>query len=214
MNCLKYGMSVLFVLLFIACNRQPKAENTGPEKQSVTTVRQPAQPANTGSPYEPVDVSPMDMSYFPVHYPLEKLAGKMVAPPVMRVIYSRPHLQGRSLFNGILKYNEPWRLGANEATELDVFKAVTLSGRKIAPGRYTLYVIPHEKNWTLVLSSNIDNWGLKQDPTKDLQRIEIAATTGNPRTEYFTMVFKQTGRGADLLMAWDDVLAVAPFVIN
>lgn len=214
MKYLKHGISVLFVLLFIACNRRPKTEATEQGKPSVNIVNQRAQLSNTINPYEPVDVSPMDMSYFPVHYPLRKLAGKITDPPVMRVIYSRPHLQGRTLFNGILKYDEPWRLGANEATELDVFKTVTLGSKKILPGRYTLYVVPHEKNWTFVLNSNIDNWGLKQDSTKDLQRIEITATRGNPKAEYFTMVFKKAAHGADLLMAWDDVLAVAPFRIN
>lgn len=149
MNCLKGGWSVLLVLFIIACNQQSKTGNAGQDEQPVNTLRQPAQPSTATNLYEPIDVSPMDMSYFPVHYPLKKLAGKMVTPPVMRVIYSRPHLQGRALFNGILKYNEPWRLGANEATELDVFKTVTLGSRKIAPGRYTLYVIPHEKTGPL-----------------------------------------------------------------
>ncbi|ANH82967.1 hypothetical protein A8C56_20010 [Niabella ginsenosidivorans] len=211
MNYLKGGVILLLAIWqLMACNRKPDRKEAPPQNDII----QPQLPANSGNPYEPVDISPMDMSYFPAHYPLRKLAGKMTGPPVMRVIYSRPHLQGRALFNGVLKYGEPWRLGANEATELDVFRPVLLDDKKINPGRYTLYAIPHEKNWIFVLNSSLDDWGLKQDSTKDLQRIAVPVTTGNPRIEYFTMVFKRTDQGADLLVAWDDQLAKIPFVIK
>ncbi|HEX7754900.1 MAG TPA: DUF2911 domain-containing protein [Niabella sp.] len=212
MNYFKGGIFLLLaVWLLMACNRQPDRKG---EQQLQDGIIQQQLPAGSGNPYEPVDISPMDMSYFPVHYSLRKLAGKITTPPVMRVIYSRPHLQGRSLFGGVLKYDEPWRLGANEATELDVFHPIFLDNKKIEPGRYTLYAIPHEKSWTFVLNSSLDDWGLKQDSTKDLQRVTVPVTQGNPRAEYFTMVFRRTDQGADLLVAWDEQLAKIPFVIK
>ncbi|MEO5563697.1 MAG: DUF2911 domain-containing protein, partial [Chitinophagaceae bacterium] len=110
----------------------------------------------------------------------------------------------------LLKYDEPWRLGANEATEIDFYKTVTIQGKKVAPARYIIYCIPHADTWTIVLNSNIDSWGLQQDPKKDVQRFEVPITTNNPPQEYFTMQFEKTDAGANLQMSWDSVSAVLP----
>lgn len=162
------------------------------------------------NPYATVDISPMDMSYFPVDYPKFKMTKSIDAPPVMRLIYSRPHLQGRKLFQNLLNYGEPWRLGANEATEIQFYKEVTIQRKKIPASRYILYCIPEKDNWTIVLNSNIDTWGLEIDSTKDIQRFNIPISRNNPPIEYLTMVFEKTNTGADLLMAWDDIIARLP----
>lgn len=160
--------------------------------------------------YADVDISPMDMSYFPNRYPQMKIADPGIAPPVMRIIYSRPHLQGRKLFEEILKYGETWRLGANEATELNIFQPVTIGDKKLPAGRYTLYAIPKAGYWTIAVNSSVDQWGLKQDPSHDLVRVQIPVTYYNPVMEYFTMVFEKTDTGANLIMAWDDAVAKLP----
>ena len=195
------------VFLF-SCEEKEKqpATNNIPTKDTILNVK-----ADTSSnPYVMVDISPMDMSYFPVDYPKLKMADSKMAPPVARVIYSRPHLQGRELFHDVLKYGEHWRLGANEATEIDFFRDVTIQGKKIKTGRYILYCILGPDTWTIVINSNIDSWGLQQDTTKDIQRFQIPVTHDNPTLEYFTMLFEKTDIGADLVMAWDDVIAKLP----
>jgi hypothetical protein len=153
-----------------------------------------------------VDVSPMDMSYYPVEYYKLNMAKQSTTPLVVRVIYSRPHLKGRSLFDSlpILKYGEPWRLGANESTEIEFFRDAVIQNRKIKAGRYILYSIPGEKSWTIIFNSNLDTWGLQQDASKDLFRFEIPASIVDHHTEYFTMIFEKTATGADLVMAWDN----------
>lgn len=162
------------------------------------------------NPYSPIDVSPMDMSYYPVDYPKLKMTNTANEPLIARVIYSRPHLQGRELFHGLLNYNQPWRLGANEATELDLFKDVTIQGKKVNEGRYILYCIPQVDKWTIVFNKNIDTWGLKPDPAKDAYRFSIPITHTDSRIEFFTMVFQKASVGANLLMAWDNVEARLP----
>ena len=152
----------------------------------------------------------MDMSYFPVDYPKIKMANANVPPPVIRLIYSRPHLQRRPLFNGILKYDEPWRLGANEASEITFYKNVTVQGKRIKAGRYIIYGIPHHDKWTIILNSNIDTWGLKQDTTKDVGRFQIPISTNGTSLEYFTMVFEKADTGANLVIAWADIVAKLP----
>ncbi|MCH5716261.1 DUF2911 domain-containing protein [Niabella hibiscisoli] len=153
------------------------------------------------------------MSYFPAKYPQQKIADPAVPPPVMRVIYSRPHLQGRKLFEEILKYGQTWRLGANEATELDIFQPVTIGDKKIPEGRYTLYAIPKAGYWTIAINNDLDLWGLRQDTSKDLVRVEVPVTYYNPVMEYFTMVFEKSNSGANLIIAWDDALVKLPVKI-
>jgi len=128
----------------------------------------------------------------------------------MRIIYSRPHLQDRKLFPDILKYGERWRLGANEATELQIYQDVSIQGKQIKSGRYIIYCIPEQDIWVIVLNSNVDTWGLKQDTTKDTQRFEIAITHHNPKLDYLTLVFEKTNSGANLIMGWDEELAKLP----
>lgn len=146
----------------------------------------------------------MDMSYFPVDYPKLKMAGAIQAPPLARVIYSRPHLEGRHIFREVLKYGEPWRLGANEATELQLFRSARIQDKPVSAGRYVLYCIPQPEAWTIVLNSNADTWGLKPDSTRDVARFSVPVKRIAGRVEYYTMVFEKTPLGADLLMAWDD----------
>src|SRR5437764_8964762 len=90
-----------------------------------------------------LDKSPLDMAYFPADYPMLKIKNKAVVSPVARVIYSRPQVDNRVIFGELIEYNKVWRLGANEATEIEFFKDVMINGKKVAKGRYTLYVIPN-----------------------------------------------------------------------
>ncbi|MET0394671.1 MAG: DUF2911 domain-containing protein [Chitinophagaceae bacterium] len=200
-------LPLLALLLAFGC-RENKAPVSGtPALRPDTMMAQPSAAANS---YPNVDISPMDMSYFPVDYTKLRMADSIVEPPVARVIYSRPHLQRRHLFRDLLRYDEPWRLGANESTEIDLYRPVTIQGQKITPGRYILYCIPHTDSWTIVFNSNIDTWGLRQDTAKDMYRFRVPITTDNPSQEYFTMVFEKTAGGADLVIAWDNIVTKLP----
>ncbi len=204
----RYIAISLSCLLLFACNNKKPENHSESDKRFPDTSGQLKTPVSV-NPLAPIDVSPMDMSYFPVDFPKLKNTNSS-EQPMARVVYSRPHLQGRKLFNDILKYGEPWRLGANESTELDLYKDATIQGKKIAQGRYIMYCIPQKDKWTIVLNSNIDSWGLHPDPTKDLDRFVIPVKKTNDRLEYFTMVFRSSANDAELVMAWDDVEAVLP----
>lgn len=206
---MKY-FSVFLLFICLACNDVAEKKPTANAIRKDTIV---SPVKETTNPYDPIDVSPMDMTYFPVDYPKLKMAKAITAPPVARVIYSRPHRQGRKIFGSLLKYGEPWRLGANEATEIDLYQAVTIQNKRIPQGRYALYCIPRESSWTVVFNSNIDSWGLKPDPQKDLYKFEIPVQHSDVSIEYFTIVFEKATEGAELLMAWDDVVAKLPIKI-
>lgn len=210
MKILVQQLSALILLLcLLSCNAENKEKKPINTKQPLEDTLHPVTP-ETVNAYSPVDASPMDMSYYPVDYPKLKMGNDNISLPVMRVIYSRPQLKGRKLFPDVLKYDEPWRLGANEATEIQFYRDVTIQDKPIKAGRYILYCIPGQDKWNIVLNSNIDSWGLKQDTTKDIHQFEIPMTHHNPALEYLTIVFEKTNTGANLIMGWDEELAKLP----
>ncbi len=158
----------------------------------------------------PMDKSPMDMSYYPSNYPILKIQDKVTEPLVMRIIYSRPQLNGRKVFGELQEYGNVWRLGANEATEMEFFKDVKINGKKIKKGRYTVYAIPFADKWTFIINKETDIWGsFKYEQSKDIFRVDLPVIK-NAVTEAMTIAFDKTTKGADMDMFWDDVKVVLP----
>lgn len=158
----------------------------------------------------PIDRSPMDMAYFPVDYPILKTSAKIKGMPLARVIYSRPHRQGRTIFGALVPFGQPWRLGANEATEIELFAPATIENKTVTKGRYILYCIPQTDKWTLVFNSNLYTWGLNPDSTKDVHRFTIPVVKANQMQEHFTMLFAPAAKGAELVIAWEQAEARLP----
>lgn len=201
-------LAILLPVIFFSCKEAEKkpAVNDTPSKTEATVKVLPPI-----SNYTNPDRSPMDMVYFPTDYPLLKMAGKTSSPPLMRIIYSRPQKQGRPIFGGLVKYDAPWRLGANEATEIEFFSPATVQGKSVKPGRYILYCIPQETKWTLVLNSNLYSWGLEQNRQKDLMQFEVPVEKNNLVIEYFTIASeKKSDKGTEIIFLWDDIKAKLP----
>ena len=204
----KILLAILFPVIFLSCSEQEKkpAGNDTPSKAEA-----PIKVLPPVSNYTTPDRSPMDMVYFPTDYPLLKMTGKTSVPPLMRIIYSRPQKQGRPIFEGLVKYDTPWRLGANEATEIEFFSAATVAGKTVKPGRYILYCIPRETKWTFVLNSNLYSWGLEQNRLKDLMQFEVPVEKTNLAIDYFTIACEtKSEKSTVLIFLWDDVKTKLP----
>jgi len=203
-------LSILIVVpvLCFSC----KEEEKKPEgKDTPTKMENPVKVLPPITHYTVPDHSPMDMIYFPNDYPLQKMAGKTSSPPLMRIIYSRPQKENRKIFDGLVKYDVPWRLGANESTEIEFFSPATIQNKTIKPGRYILYCIPQETKWVLVINSNLYSWGLQQNRQKDLMQFEVPVEKNKVAIEYFTIAAeKKSDKSADLIFLWDDVKAILP----
>lgn len=159
----------------------------------------------------PMDKSPMDMSYFPVNYPVLKIQDKANEPLAARVIYSRPQKAGRTIFGGLVKAGEVWRLGANEATELQLFQPAKIDDKRIKSGRYSLYAIVNDNSWTIILNKETDTWGsFKYDVKKDVLRKEVPIQKTDTVVENMTIFFEKTSTGCNLVMAWDNVKVALP----
>lgn len=161
-----------------------------------------------------VDKSPMDMSYYPAGYPLLKIADKATEPLLARVIYSRPQKNGRVVFGEMLEYDKVWRLGANEATELEFYQNVKIGNTKIKKGRYSMYCIPSVNKWTLIVNKETDTWGaFKYDEKKDLVRIDLPIEKLEVPVEAFSMVFEKAAKNINLVIAWDTVKVTLPIYL-
>jgi hypothetical protein len=157
-----------------------------------------------------LDKSPMDMSYYPANFPILKIQDKATEPVVMRLIYSRPQLNGRKIFGELQEYGKVWRLGANEATEIEFFKDVKINNRKIKKGRYTLYAIPFQDKWTLIVNKETDIWGsFRYDQSEDIVRMDLPVVK-NEITEALTIFFDKSSSGADMNVYWEDVKVSLP----
>lgn len=202
----QYKFIGLFLVLGLlnACDQHPPGSN------QVTIT-----PSNVSRPTENtiqpgMDKSPMDMSYYPVDYPKLKMSGNITEPLIARVIYSRPQKNNRTIFGNLVKYGSIWRLGANEATEIEFFKDVIINNQKVQKGRYVLYCIPEERSWMLVLNNDLFTWGLKIDSAKDAYKFNIPVAKTRFPFEAFTMEFQKTEPGMQLIMGWDSIQAALP----
>jgi hypothetical protein len=158
-----------------------------------------------------VDKSPLDICYFPLQYPNLKAQGAASEPPTARVIYSRPKKEGRDIFGGLVEYGKLWRLGANEATEIEFYKPVIIGGKKIAKGRYTLYAVVNEKTWTFIINKETDVWGsFKYSPAKDVVRISAPVRTLDEPIESLAMTFQKQSQSVNLVVAWENVEVALP----
>lgn len=162
-----------------------------------------------------LDKSPMDIAYYPANYPVLKIQDKATEPLVVRAIYSRPQKDNRVVFGELVEYNTVWRLGANEATEVEFYRDVKIGGKKLAKGRYTLYAIPTASHWTLIFNKDTDIWGaFKYDEKKDALRTQVPVTKLDEAVEAFTINFVKNTSGADMQIAWDNVSVTLPISLK
>ncbi len=163
--------------------------------------------------FSAVDKSPLDIAYYPDNYPVLKIQDKATEPLAARVIYSRPQKNGRVIFGELVEYGKVWRLGANEATEIEFFKNARVGGTKIKKGKYTLYCIPNIDTWTLILNKDTDTWGaFKYNQAKDIVRFDVPVKKGADIIEAFSMNFEKTITGVNLQIGWDSIRVALPVI--
>jgi hypothetical protein len=162
-----------------------------------------------------LDKSPMDMAYYPVNFPVLKIQDKTTEPLLARVIYSRPNKQGRTVYGELVEFGQVWRLGANEATEIEFYKDVKIGGKKVPKGKYTLYALVKPTDWTLILNKELDTWGaFKYDEKKDVVRVTVPSQKASEPAEAFTIFFEKGTAGPNMQIIWDDTKVTLPISVN
>src|SRR3989442_13426311 len=138
--------------------------------------------------------------------PLDSIAVQ-VGGGTMKLCYSRPSARGRKVMGGLVPFDQPWRLGANEATSIHLPFAAEIAGVRVEPGTYTLYVIPSASKWQIVVNRGVQRWGVPID--KDVRAADVGAGTVNTESlgapvETLTLEFAPaTGTATELVFEWE-----------
>lgn len=162
--------------------------------------------------FRDLDISPADIAYFPAKAVKERVGD--TATPLIKVLYSRPSVKGRTIFGGLQPFGKVWRIGANESTEIRFFKPVVFGGKAIAAGTYTLFAVPEKDQWEIILNEDTDTWGTyAYDKSKDIVRFNVPVKPLNTFVEALTIVFAPQPAGANLIIAWDKTSVQVPVTI-
>jgi hypothetical protein len=128
----------------------------------------------------------------------------------VKVEYSRPYKKGREVFGVLVPYNQVWRLGADEATEITFKKDATFGGKKVKAGTYSMFAIPGEKEWEIILNSELKQWGAynyDKIKDKDVVKVKVPVATPLASAEQFTI----TPYADNLSILWDNVAVSVPY---
>lgn len=138
----------------------------------------------------------------------------------IHVFYNRPYKKGREIFGGLVPYGVVWRTGANEATVFETSKDLNIKGNTLKAGKYTLWTIPGEQNWTVLFNSEVGQWGVdfngeaNRNPANDVLKIEVPALTHDKEFEQFTISIEQVGEDIELILLWDKTVVVVPISVE
>ena len=149
--------------------------------------------------FKGLDKSPMDIASFPSNY--------RVSEKVIKIIYSRPQLKGRSL-EKLAPLGKKWRTGANEATEVTFYKDVVFGGAAVKAGTYTMYAIPGKNTWTVALSSQLNVWGVYfHKDENDVAKVTIPVKKIEENLDVFSIAIDED---MTINMGWGTTLISIP----
>jgi hypothetical protein len=119
------------------------------------------------------------------------------------VDYSSPRLKGRTVGKEIAPFGQIWRVGANEATTFVTTADLTVGGTPVPAGNYTMFAIPDQDKWVLIISKKTGEWGTDYPgPSDDLARIDMKVSTLPSPVENFTISFDKSADGGTMNFDW------------
>ena len=130
------------------------------------------------------------------------------------VDYGRPSARGRKVFGGVVPWNVVWRTGANAATQLITDKDLSIGGTFVPSGTYTLFTLPAENGWMLIINRQHGQWGTDYDQTKDLARVPLQVKHIDTPVEKFAIDLLPEGSGGMIDMKWENTEASVTFVVK
>ena len=164
-----------------------------------------------------IDKSPLDAAYYPARAAFRAFAktdsAAMAMEPKIKVLYSRPYKKGRDVWGGDLApYGEPYRLGANETTEITFFTPVKIGDRLVPAGRYTIGAIPNANKWEVFFSVDVDGWGVyAYKPEHNVATITVPTGKAEEAIENFSIALYEAAPGTvHLKMGWDMTVVEVP----
>lgn len=121
----------------------------------------------------------------------------------IEVVYSRPSARGRKMIGEKEPFGTVWRTGANEATTIEFSKAVKIEGKDLPAGKYTLFTIPNEKEWTIIFNKEMGQWGAyKYEETKSKDALKVTVQAG--KTASFVETFTIAVEKDNVSLKWEN----------
>jgi hypothetical protein len=136
--------------------------------------------------------------------PHESVTGQDIS-----VRYGRPYKKGRVIFGALVPYGKVYRCGADSATTITFDKDANFGGKPVKAGTYTLFVIPNEQNWTIILNSQLGQWGaFEYDKYKD--KDVLHADVPVKKLDHVVEQLSINLPPSDMTIEWDDVQVNIP----
>jgi len=124
------------------------------------------------------------------------------------VDYSSPRANGRKIYGGLVPFGQIWRAGANEATTFVTNTDLTVGGKKVPAGSYTIFVVPNQDKWTLIINKKTGEWGVPYPgEASELLRVDMKVSSLPGPVENFLIAFDKTGNNCTLRMDWETTRA-------
>jgi len=133
----------------------------------------------------------------------------------VRLTYHRPGVKGRTIWGGLVPYGQVWRLGANEATTIEVSDPVRIAGHDVPAGTYALFAIPGRQSWTFIVNKDAKQWGaFDYKQADDVARFEATPQTA-PAQEWMLLTVDPTGpQSAEVALAWEKLRVAFPIEVE
>lgn len=141
------------------------------------------------------------------------MAKLMLNDTYMKITYGSPRKRGRVIFGGLEPMGQVWRTGANDATEITFTKDVMFAGEHVNAGTYTLFTIPNENEWGVILNSGLGQWGdYGYDESQNVLMVMVTPSSTEDVYEAFTISFEEGSNEntTHLTLVWDQTKVEVP----
>lgn len=187
--------SAALALSLAACSGQD--EGPAPQAESSATQAAPA-------PAQPQGQQPAAQQ---IPSPRDTVELRFGTDPIL-VDYGRPSMRGRTIMGGLVPYGQVWRTGANAATTFVTGRDLRMGGVNVPAGTYTLYTLPGENEWQLIVNRQTGQWGTEYDQAQDLARIPMQVQRLPQPVEQFTIDLQpESGSAFNLDLRWENTRA-------
>jgi hypothetical protein len=137
---------------------------------------------------------------------------KLAGGKTIKSDYSSPRVKGRKIFGDLVPYGQVWRAGANEATTFVTDTNLTVNGKDIPAGSYTIFTVPNADKWTLIVNKKTGEWGVPYKWESDeLLRTDMKVGKLDAPLENYTIEFHGHGDTCMMLLNWETTSATVEF---
>lgn len=144
--------------------------------------------------------------------PLAEAKGKLKDGANITITYSSPSVKGRKIWGDLVPFEKVWRAGANDATLFETDKELTMEGKKLPAGKYSIYMVPTENDWIIIFSSQTGQPGMNHDGTTTLDMSKkVLNVLGKPKkskTMNERLVYTINEKG--FVLSWENLNVIVP----